>query len=68
MHVPGGAHLLEGASPLWARQRETISRTARASAARRGLKEAAGKMPAWRTGITYEAAMSDKKAHIFKVQ
>lgn len=46
----------------------TISWTARAAAVRRSLKEAAGKMPARRTGIAYEAVMSDKKANIFKVQ
>ncbi len=37
----------------------TISRTARAVTARCGLKEAAGKMLARRTGIAYEAGMSD---------
>ena len=34
---------------------ETDSRTARVSVARRNLKEAAGKIPARRTGIAYEA-------------
>jgi len=46
----------------------TISRTARAATARWGLKEAAGKTLARRTGIAYEAVMSDEKASIFKVQ
>ena len=46
----------------------TISRTARAAAVRRGLKEAAGKALARRTGIASEAALSDEKANIFKVQ
>ena len=46
----------------------TISRTARADIARGGMKEAAGKSLARRTGIAYKAAMSDKKAIIFKVQ
>jgi hypothetical protein len=32
------------------------------------LKEAAGKALARRTGIAYEAATSDEKANIFKVQ
>jgi len=35
---------------------------------RLNLKEAAGKTLARRTGIAYEAAMSDEKANIFKVQ
>jgi len=48
--------------------RGTVSRTARASAARRSLKEAAGKALARRTEIAYEAAKPDKKANIFKVQ
>ena len=46
----------------------TISRTARAAIARWSLKEAAGKTLARRTGIAYEADMSDEKACIFKVQ
>jgi hypothetical protein len=46
----------------------TISRTARVSVVRLNLKEAAGKALARRTGIAYEAVMSDKKAIIFKVQ
>jgi len=45
----------------------TISWTARAAIARWGLKEAAGKTLARRTGIAYEAVMSDEKANIFKV-
>ena len=46
----------------------TISRTARVSVVRLNLKEAAGKTLARRTGIAYEAVMSDEKAIIFKVQ
>ncbi len=46
----------------------TISRTARVSVVRLNLKEAAGKALARRTGIVYEAVMSDEKANIFKVQ
>jgi len=46
----------------------TISWTARAATARWGLKEAAGKTLARRTGTVYEAAMTDEKAYIFKVQ
>jgi hypothetical protein len=46
----------------------TVSRTARVSAVRLNLKEAAGKTLARRTGIAYEAVMSDEKAIIFKVQ
>ena len=46
----------------------TISRTARVSVVRLNLKEVAGKTPARRTGIAYEAVMSDEKAIIFKVQ
>ena len=46
----------------------TISRTARVSVVRLNLKEAAGKTLARRTGIVYEAVMSDEKANIFKVQ
>jgi hypothetical protein len=46
----------------------TVSRTARVSIARWNLKEAAGKAPARRTEIAYEAAMPDEKANIFKVR
>ena len=46
----------------------TISRTASVSVVRLNLKEAAGKAPARRTGIAYQAVMSDKKAAIFEVQ
>ena len=42
----------------------TISRTARVSVVRLNLKEGAGKTPARRTGIAYEAVMSDEKANI----
>ena len=38
------------------------------SAARRNLKEAAGKTLARRTETAYEAGVPDKKANIFKVQ
>jgi len=38
----------------------TDSRTARVSVARRNLKEAAGKLPARRTGIAYEAVISGR--------
>lgn len=37
------------------------------SAARRNLKEAAGKALARRTGIAYEAFVPDEKANVFKV-
>jgi len=39
----------------------TDSRTAMVSAARRNQKEAAGKVPARRTGIAYEAATSGQE-------
>ena len=39
----------------------TVSRTARVSVARRNLKEAAGKTPARRTGIAYEAVTSGRE-------
>ena len=39
----------------------TVSRTARVSVARRNLKEAAGKVPARRTEIAYEAATSGRE-------
>ena len=38
----------------------TVSRTAKVSGATRNLKEAAGKVPARRTGIAYEAATSGR--------
>jgi hypothetical protein len=38
------------------------------SIARWNLKEAVSKTLARRTGIAYEAAMSDEKAKLFKVQ
>src|SRR6266568_6734947 len=41
----------------------TISRTARVSVARRNLKEAAGKVPARRTEIAYEAVTSGREGH-----
>jgi hypothetical protein len=46
----------------------TISRTARVSVVKLNLKEVAGKALARRTGIAYEANISDEKANIFKVQ
>ena len=39
----------------------TASRTARVSTVRGNLKEAAGKIPARRTGITYEAVSSGRE-------
>jgi hypothetical protein len=39
----------------------TVSRTARVSGATRNLKEAAGKTPARRTGIAYEADVSGRE-------
>src|SRR5690625_626781 len=41
----------------------TVSRTARASAARRSLKEAVSKLPARRTGSAYEAVSFWAKVH-----
>jgi len=41
----------------------TVSRTARVSGATRNLKEAAGKIPARRTEIAYEAGMSGRGGH-----
>ena len=41
----------------------TDSRTARVSVARRNLKEAAGKVPARRTEIAYEAVTSGREGH-----
>jgi hypothetical protein len=45
-----------------------VSRTARVSIVRWNLKEAEGKALAQRTEITYEAAILDEKANIFKVR
>ena len=45
----------------------TASWTARASIARWGLKEAAGKALARRTEIAYEARMPDEESLVFKV-
>jgi hypothetical protein len=39
----------------------TVSRTARVSGVTRNLKEAAGKTPARRTGIAYEAGISGRE-------
>ncbi len=39
----------------------TVSRTARVSGATRNLKEAAGKAPARRTGIAYEAGATGRE-------
>jgi hypothetical protein len=39
----------------------TVSRTARVSGVTRNLKEAAGKIPARRTGIAYEAGSSGRE-------
>ena len=39
----------------------TVSRTARVSVVRPNLKEAAGKTPARRTGIAYEAVTSGRE-------
>jgi len=44
----------------------TVSRTARVSGATRNLKEAAGKTPARRTEIAYEAGYPGEKALLFK--
>ena len=41
----------------------TVSRTARVSGATRNLKEAAGKAPARRTGIAYEADVSGREGN-----
>ena len=41
----------------------TVSRTARVSTARWNLKEAAGKIPARRTEIAYEAVPSGREGH-----
>ena len=59
--APGRAHLLGGVSPLWTLMTGTISRTARAAAARRGLKEAERKSPARGTRSAYEAAASGRE-------
>ena len=42
----------------------TVSRTARVSGVTRNLKEAAGKTPARRTEIAYEAAISGQEGHV----
>lgn len=44
----------------------TVSRTARVSVARRNLKEAAGKVPARRTGIAYEAGISGREGTLLQ--
>jgi len=41
----------------------TVSRTARVSVVRRNLKEAAGKIPARRTEIAYEAGISGREGN-----
>ena len=54
---------LGGGSPLEAVMTGTPSRTARASVARRGLKEAGGKVPARGTRTAYEAAGGWARGH-----
>ena len=49
-----------GVSPLRTLVTGTVSRTARVSGATRDLKEAAGKVPARRTGTAYEASTSGR--------
>ena len=44
----------------------TVSRTARVSGATRNLKEAAGKTPARRTEIAYEAVMSGREGQVLQ--
>ncbi len=51
---------LGGESPLRTLMTGTVSRTARVSIARWNLKKAAGKIPARRTGIAYEAVPSGR--------
>src|SRR5665648_317445 len=51
---------LGGESPLRTLVTGTVSRTARVSAARRNPKEAAGKLPARRTGTACEATTSGR--------
>ena len=46
----------------------TVSLTARAATARWGLKEAAGKALARRTGIAYEAVVLGKESNLSKAQ
>ncbi len=62
------AERLGSESLLSARQRGTISRTARVSIARWNLKEVEGKALARRTEIAYKAVAVGKKANIFKAQ
>ena len=50
-------------SPLRTLMVGTVSRTARVSVVRPNLKEAAGKTPARRTGIAYEAVTSGREGH-----
>lgn len=44
----------------------TVSRTARVSGVTRNLKEAAGKPPARRTGIAYEAGISGREGAVLQ--
>ena len=44
----------------------TVSRTARVSGVTRNLKEAAGKTPARRTGIAYEAGISGREGNFLQ--
>ena len=44
----------------------TVSRTARVSGATRNLKEAAGKTPARRTEIAYEAGTSGREGYVLQ--
>src|SRR3970040_2830061 len=53
--APGRAHSLGGGSPLRTLMTGTVSRVARAAAARRGPKEAIGTTPARGTRSAYEA-------------
>ena len=68
MCAPGRAHLLEGESPLQARQGELLAdgKGVRREVGSEGSRY--GKALAQRTEIAYEAVASGEEAHISKAQ
>lgn len=68
MCVPGRAHLLEGASPLQARQGELLADGKGAHREVRSEGSRYGKALAQRTGTAYEAAALGKEAQLSKAQ
>ena len=66
--MPGRAHLLEGASPLRARQGEPLADGKGVSREAESEGSRYGKALAQRTETAYEAVASGKKAKFFKAQ